>query len=297
MTVHLHKLHATGNDFLVLIDLEAQWGPRDAPGLAPDDVIALCDRATGVGADGVLRLIAGAGGADVAMELTNADGGRAELTGNGLRCVAWAAAQAKLFDGDACAVDTAAGLRRVDVTRDTDGAVIAAAVDMGAATFDPAAIPVDVPSPFDLEVVVDGRIVTGDAVGIGNPHLVIVVPDVDAVPLAAEGARLEHDPRFPHRTNVEFVHVVDGGLRMRVWERGCGITRSCGTGACAAAAAAHRRDLIPANTFVVVDGGRLDVELGATVRLAGPVVHVFDVDIELAALRAGARPRPADASV
>jgi diaminopimelate epimerase len=121
----------------------------------------------------------------------------------------------------------------------------------------------------------------GDAAGTGNPHFVVLVDEPDDVPLALHGPVLETDGRFPRRTNVEMVAVRNGGLRMRVWERGVGETQSCGSGACAAAAVAHRRGLVPARTTVRVPGGELRVEVGSTMHVGGPVVHVFDVDVDL----------------
>ncbi|HEV2993630.1 MAG TPA: diaminopimelate epimerase, partial [Acidimicrobiia bacterium] len=121
----------------------------------------------------------------------------------------------------------------------------------------------------------------GAAVGMGNPHLVLLVDDVDTARVTQHGPHLEHDPRFPAGTNVEF--VAPGGrdeLRMRTWERGVGETLSCGTGACAAAAVTHRRGLVGADVTVHVRGGALHVHLGDTTLLGGPVVHVFDVDLD-----------------
>src|SRR5205823_12077619 len=120
--------------------------------------------------------------------------------------------------------------------------------------------------------------------GVGNPHFVVFVDDPDAVPLDRHGPVLEHDARFPNRTNVEMVVPTAGGLRMRVWERGVGETASCGSGACAAAAVAHQRGVAPARATVAVPGGTLVVDLqangpdGWSARLGGPVAHVFDVD-------------------
>jgi len=119
---------------------------------------------------------------------------------------------------------------------------------------------------------------------MGNPHLVLFVDDPDGARVVQHGPRLEHDARFPARTNVEFVApTADGALRMRVWERGVGETMSCGTGACAAAAVAHRRGLVGAHVTVRLDGGELVVDVGDTIRLGGPVVHVFDVELDDAA--------------
>ncbi len=286
----LSKLPATGNDFLVLVDLEARFGPPGAPALTPKVRAALCDRRRGVGADGLIRILLGTGGSDCVMELTNADGGLAETSGNGLRCLAYAAARLNLGHGDRLVVDTAAGRREIVVVRRPgNGEVTAAEVDMGPVTFTPAEIPLEAPDPFDLEAVADGTRYRGDAAGTGNPHFVFLVDDPDAVPLEHHGPILENDIRFPRRTNVEMITPVPGGLRMRVWERGVGETASCGSGACAAAAVAYRRGLVPARGQVLVPGGELVVEVGPTVRLGGPVAHVFDVEVDLERVAESAR--------
>ncbi|MFA5884722.1 MAG: diaminopimelate epimerase [Acidimicrobiia bacterium] len=277
--IHLAKLHATGNDFLVWSQLD----PGAAAAVPASLARALCDRHIGVGADGLILLTPGVGGADATMTLHNADGGIAEMSGNGIRCLAWAAAEAGL-GGDALVVDTGGGRRTIELERDAGGHVHRATVDMGPVTFDPAAIPVDAPSAFDLTAEFHGVAYRGDAAGMGNPHFVCFVDDVASARVTQHGPHLETDPRFPRHTNVEFV-APDGpsALRMRVWERGVGETRSCGTGACASAAVAHRRDLVGPRVTVRVPGGDLVVEVGDTIRLGGPVVHVFDVDVDPAA--------------
>jgi diaminopimelate epimerase len=270
-TTRLAKLHATGNDFLVHVGE-----------LSADDARSLCNRHTGVGADGLLLLLPPADGADCTMVLFNADGGRAEMSGNGMRCLAWVAAREGAGDGKRLVVDTDGGRRLVDMECDTDGDVVAATVDMGPVTFEPAEIPLDAPSAFDLEARYHGVTYRGDAAGMGNPHLVLFVDDPASVRVTTHGPNLELDERFPNRTNVEFVKVTaPDELTMRVWERGVGETLSCGTGACAAAAVAHRRGLVGDRVVVKVAGGELVVELGDTVRLGGPVVHVFDLELEL----------------
>ncbi|MGH8990112.1 MAG: diaminopimelate epimerase [Acidimicrobiia bacterium] len=289
-TLRLSKLHATANDFLVLADLEAAFGPAGGSRLSPATLAALCDRRRGIGADGFIRILPGAGGADCAMELTNADGGTAEISGNGLRCLARVAVARGLGADGTLVVDTAAGRRDITVRRAPRGEVVFAEVDMGAVTFTPAEIPLDAPDAFDLEAVVDGVVYRGDAAGAGNPHFVVLVDDPAAVPLDRHGPVLETDVRFPRRTNVEMVAARAGGLQMRVWERGVGETASCGSGACAAAAVAHRRGLVPARSVVSVPGGELSVEVGDTVRLGGPVVHVFDVDFDLETFEVGSAP-------
>lgn len=277
--IPLAKLHATGNDFLV-------WTRLDAGAASVSEALAraLCDRHTGVGADGLILLTPGVAGADATMTLHNADGGLAEMSGNGIRALAWAAAEAGL-GGHTLVVDTGGGRRTIELERGADGRVHHATVDMGPVTFDPAAIPVDVDTPFDLTAEFHGITYRGDAAGMGNPHFVCFVDDVATARVTQHGPHLESDPRFPRHTNVEFV-APDGvnALRMRVWERGVGETRSCGTGACASAAVAHRRDLVGPRVTVRVPGGELTVEVGETIRLRGPVVHVFDVAVDPAAL-------------
>jgi diaminopimelate epimerase len=276
----LSKLHATGNDFLVQVALD----PTEAA-LDPVVIAALCDRHRGIGADGLITIGPGRDGADCSMTLVNADGGRAEMSGNGVRCLAWVAAREGLLRGDELLVDTAAGRRRVTVSRDPDGSVVAGEVDMGSVTFEPDRIPVQAASAFDLDAIVDGAKYHGDAAGIGNPHLVLLVEDPTEVPVTEHGPRIEHDPRFPRRVNVEFIAVTGvDRIAMRVWERGAGETQSCGTGACASAAVAHRRGLVGERVRVDVLGGTLQVVLGPSVRLGGPVVHVFDVVMPLESL-------------
>lgn len=272
MTVHLSKLHGTGNDFLVTVARDA------APGA--DLARALCDRHRGIGADGLITLLPGAAGADCTMELRNADGGIAEMSGNGIRCLAWVAVREGLGLSGRLLVETGGGRRTMSLVVE-DGELRSATVDMGPVTFEPAAIPLEAPSAFDLEATFHGTTYRGDAAGMGNPHLVLLVDDVDAARVVQHGPHLEVDKRFPNRTNVEFVSPnTRGGIDMRVWERGVGETLSCGTGACAAAAVAHRRGIVGADTVVRVRGGELSVTLGDTVLLGGPVAHVFDTEVD-----------------
>jgi diaminopimelate epimerase len=278
VTTRLSKLHGTGNDFLVTVALDGS-----AP-LGAAEARALCDRHRGIGADGVITLLPGSDGADCTMELRNADGAVAEMSGNGVRCLAWVAHREGLGRPHQLVVDTGGGRRTVSTMFD-DGDADVATVDMGPVTFEPKKIPLDAPSAFDLEATFHGVTYRGDAAGIGNPHLVLFVDDVDAARVLQHGPRLEHDERFPNRTNVEFVQVLGRDhLRLRVWERGVGETLSCGTGVSAAAAVAHRRGVVDEKVTVDVPGGTHVVELGESVRLGGDVRHVFDVDVDVPAL-------------
>jgi diaminopimelate epimerase len=274
-TIRLSKLHGAGNDFLVTM-------PSSERAIDASFVARVCDRHLGVGADGLIAVFPGRDGADCTMRLHNADGSRAEMSGNGIRCLAWVANRAGLGDGKRLTVDTDAGRREVELQLDTGGDVSGATVDMGPVTFEPAQIPLDAASPFGLEATFHGVTYQGDAVGIGNPHLVLLVDDPAEARVTQHGPRLEHDGRFPKATNVEFVAVSgEDQLTMRVWERGVGETLSCGTGVCAAAAVAHQRGLVGAIVVVRVPGGEHRVELGETVRLHGPVTHVFDTEVDV----------------
>jgi diaminopimelate epimerase len=272
----LSKLHGAGNDFLVTV---ASDGRGSDAGLA----MRLCDRHRGIGADGLVTLLPGRDGADCTMELRNADGSLAEMSGNGIGCLSWVAVREGLGDGKRLVVDTGGGRREVELdVNQATGELVGATVDMGPVTFDPAEIPLDAPSALDLEVTFHGVTYHGDAAGMGNPHLVLLVDDPETTRVTQHGPHLETDARFPHRTNVEFVAVAgEDELAMRVWERGVGETLSCGTGVCASAAVAQRRGLVGERVTVRVPGGTHEVDLGRTIRLHGPVTHVFDTEVTL----------------
>lgn len=262
--LQLAKLEATGNDFLVRVD--------DGEGLDGRIVAFLCDRHRGIGADGVITLAPGHDGADCTMILQNADGGRAEMSGNGMRCLAWVAARHGLGSDEELVVDTDGGRRVVGLTRDAGGNVVRAEVDMGPVAF----------GETDVAITVHGREYRGDIASIGNPHFVCFVDDPAETRVTTHGPIIERDAHFPNGVNVEFVRVdARDALTMRVWERGSGETLSCGTGACASSAVAHRRGLVDSEVTMRVPGGALQIALGKTVRLGGPVAHIFDVDIEV----------------
>ena len=283
MTVTVHHLHATENTFLVV---DVRGDDPLATRLAAR-AVALCGGSPSGPADGLILLGAPAAGsgADCTMRLVNADGTDAEMSGNGIRTLAHVAHGLGLGDGRRLAVDTAAGRRTLDLAVDDAGTLVAATVDMGAVIDDAAAIPTTADPTTGITAEVDGVTYAGDAVGMGNPHWVLVVEDPATARLADHGPALEHDPRFPNRTNVEFIAPTPGeadAITMRVWERGVGETRSCGTGACAAAAVAHRRGLVGTRVTVHVPGGDLTVDLGPTVRLTGPVVETATHPLEVA---------------
>ncbi len=249
------KMQGLGNDFVVVA------GDQE---VSPGDVAAWCDRRRGIGADGVLR-VGGGHGAPVRMEYWNADGSAAEMCGNGLRCVARYARDLGLAAGPEFTVETAVGLRPVEVR--PDGRVRA---QLGT----PAPSPV---APFEVA----GYQV--EPISMGNPHAVILVDDCYATPVEVVGPIVEGDPRFPDRTNVEFLTVASRDrLALRVWERGVGETQACGTGAAAAATVAHKRGLAKARVTVDLLGGPLVVETAddGSVWIEGPAEYSFRGTVE-----------------
>jgi diaminopimelate epimerase len=279
--MHLAKLHGLGNDFLVLIDLD-EVTPVDA-GLAA----ALCDRHRGLGADGLIRVTPGTGGADVTMVLRNADGGLAEMSGNGIRCLALAVARHREVSSLELRVATGGGVRDLRLTSGHAG-LAHVEVDMGKARPGPE------PDTGWLSLPVTANLLEGaegpfpglSTLDIGNPHLVVLVDDPATVDLAEVGPVAEQ--QFTGGINVGFVAPVAGqpdALDLRVWERGAGITEACGTGATAAAHAAHEWGLVGDRVTVHLPGGDVQVAVGDTLTLSGPAVHVADCLVEDDTLR------------
>jgi diaminopimelate epimerase len=284
------KYQATGNDFVMVVDLD------DERPLQGDVVSALCDRRTGVGADGVIRLARADGaGAPFVMDYRNADGTLAEMCGNGARCVGVFVHDLGLADELEFAIETLGGRRRLHL-HEVDGEVHRVTVEMGSPGFTKASIPMRGPAwetflgqPFDVG---GGLTLQASAVSMGNPHLVVFVEDdPDRFHVGHIGAALERHELFPERTNVEFAQVLDDGIKVRVWERGSGETMACGSGACAVAVAANEAGLVPATTVVRFPGGSLEVERldGGEVLLTGDADRVFEGVVDLDRLQSRVR--------
>ncbi|HWK42404.1 MAG TPA: diaminopimelate epimerase [Croceibacterium sp.] len=253
------KMHGLGNDFVVL-DTREQALPPMTPAVAR----ALADRRTGIGCDQLI-LLEKSDAADFRMRIFNSDGSEVEACGNATRAVS-------LLHGEPAEIETAAGIL---AARPGQGG---AAVDMGEPRFDWDAIPLayamdtlSLPVGWDeLEQPV--------AVNVGNPHAVFFVDNCDSVDLEALGPEIEHDPLFPQRVNVNVATVEsDSAIRLRVWERGAGLTRACGTGACATAVAAMRRGLVGREVTVTLPGGALLIEWGedGRITMTGPAAESF----------------------
>lgn len=269
-TIELTKHHAAGNDFLVQLDPEA------VRQLLAEEVRALCDRRRGVGADGVVRVLRAAAGADLVMDLRNADGTAAEMSGNGIRCMVQAALEAGLVRAGDVVVETPAGIRRVTYTA-VEPDLGYATVDMGEAKLQDEFLPEDPPG-----------VRRAVSVDVGNPHLVLLCEAMDDETVRSSGSRLANS--VPGGANVEFIFAGEDerSIGLRVYERGVGETLACGTGACAAAAAARSWGLVGSDVEVVMPGGVLRVVLGADhVTLGGPTRKIADVSVseqDLAAL-------------
>jgi diaminopimelate epimerase len=271
------KLHGTANDFVYV---DARRGlPGDPAVLAR----RLCDRHRGIGADGLILLLPSET-ADCRMRIVNPDGSTAEMCGNGIRGFAKFVLDAGLVRTNPLRVETDAGLKTVQAEL-AGGRVARVAVDMGTPEWSGRKIPVDadgdvIERPLDVA----GRAWSVTCVSMGNPHCVVFVDDVTALPVAEIGPRFEHHPFFPKRVNTEFVRVASPTrLEMRVWERGAGETMACGTGACAVAAAAARTGRAERRCVVALPGGELEIEWRPDdhIVMTGDAVEVFHGRIEV----------------
>jgi diaminopimelate epimerase len=269
------KAHGTGNDFVLLPDLEGRFE------LSADLVQALCAPHLGLGADGVIR-VGPSERADVFMDYWNADGSVAEMCGNGVRCVAKYVLDRGVVAGERVRVDTRGGVKGVEARRGPDGKVARVRVDMGAP------VPGAVNQPLDVRLDGVERIVRMTTLSMGNPHAVLLVDDVDGAPVTTLGPVVEGHPAFPDRTNVEFISVPSRDrVRGRIWERGVGETLASGTGSSAMAVAAHLLGLADRTVTVGLRGGELRVEwTDDTLYLDGPAVEVAEGDLDDAWLAA-----------
>ena len=266
------KMHGAGNDFVV-IDLRGRHVP-----LSVDCLRRIADRRRGVGCDQIVLIEAATdSGGDIRFRFHNTDGSEAGACGNGTRCIA--DRLMRQLGRPSLTIETSRGLLRAERSR--DGSV---AVDMGAAQTDWREIPLaEAVDTLHLPVT-EGALVDPVGVGMGNPHCVFFVADAGTVDIGTLGPRIERHPLFPQRTNVEVASVgADDRIRMRVWERGVGVTPACGSGVCAVVVAAVRRGLLAGRTAeVVADGGILAAtwrEDGHVV-LTGPVATSFSGEID-----------------
>jgi diaminopimelate epimerase len=278
MAQKFSKYQGLGNDFILIDNRDS-----DAPSISPQRAIEVCDRHFGVGGDGVIFALPGNGKADYTMRIFNSDGSEPEMCGNGIRCLAKFIATLEGKNGAASyTIDTLAGIIRPEIL--ADGRV---RVDMGLPRYLAGEIPTTLAAAtekaIDLPMTVGDRQWHVTCVSMGNPHCITFVDNVGNIPLAEIGPSFEHHSTFPQRTNTEFVEVVNRGyLKMRVWERGAGITLACGTGACATVVAGVLTGKTDRLCVVELPGGPLEIEWSAEndrVYMSGPAELVFQGEL------------------
>jgi diaminopimelate epimerase len=270
---HYVKSHGLGNVYIVV-------DPKDIPfALTPRRIRAICDLHTGIGSDGIL-LVSPPSGADFGVRIFNPDGSEAEKSGNGVRIFAKFLREHGYTANDRFTLDTAGG--RVTCALEHEGDRVAyVTVDMGRATFD------------DLtSIEVDTRRIAVTSVSLGNPHCVVIVPDLQQVNVDLLGWKIEHHRAFPNKTNVQFAHVLSRSeVEIEIWERGAGHTLASGSSSCAVAAACHRLGLVDREVTVRMPGGRLEITVGEDyeMRMRGPVEEITAGDFSADLLRLLAR--------
>jgi diaminopimelate epimerase len=262
MLRQFHKMHGLGNDFVIL-------DAREQP-LAMDEALArrVADRRDGIGCDQLI-LLEPSEVADLKMRIFNADGSEVQSCGNATRCVV------RLTGAER--IETAGGLLSGAAAGDE------VEVTLVEPRFDWDAIPLSFPMPTDPLPMAWGPLEHPHAANVGNPHLIFFVADPGAIDLAKLGPEIEHDPAFPERINVNVASIAAGTIHLRTFERGVGLTRACGTGACATAVAAIRARLASSPVKVHMAGGSLTIgwQPGEPVRMRGPAIHVFLGQIDL----------------
>jgi diaminopimelate epimerase len=263
MMFRFHKMHGLGNDFVVI---DAREAPVE---ITPARAFALADRRSGVGCDQLI-LLEPSTVADVKMRIFNADGGEVEACGNAARCVV-------RYLGGSRTIETLGGL-----LSGADGDLVS--VDMGEPAFEWDQIPLAYAMDSRSMPVAWEDLAAPMAVNVGNPHAIFFVADSDAVDLERLGPVIETDSIFPARVNVNIATIVDRStIRLRVWERGVGLTLACGTGACATAVAAIRTGRADSPVTMILPGGALQIDWapGQSIRMSGPAAHVFTAEADL----------------
>lgn len=276
MLLRFAKMHGLGNDFMV-VDLITQ-----RVHLSPEQIRCLGDRNTGVGFDQLLLIeTPQSPDVDFRYRIFNADGAEVEHCGNGARCFAKFVHDQRLTGKREIAVQTNNGRIVLKMLKDQW-----VEVDMGEPILQPDQVPFDAPAQatsYSLEQ--DGTTYTVGVVSMGNPHAVLVVPDVDTAPVVELGTKLEQHPRFANKANIGFMQIIDrNNIRLRVFERGVGETKACGTGACAAVVAGQQQGLLGEKVTAHLTGGDLTIHWqgpGQNLTMIGPATHVYEGQIKL----------------
>jgi diaminopimelate epimerase len=284
MLTEFTKMHGLGNDY-IYFDCIANPDLIPNPGkVAP----RLSDRHFGIGGDGIVLILkADANGADYRMRMFNSDGSEAEMCGNAIRCVAKYLCDNGYLTGDEVNIQTGAGIKHIEITRNSNGKFESARVDMGEPTLDGLLIPVNI----DKETVIgesislpNGREYDFTAVSMGNPHAIIFVEEITDEHVLRDGALAEVHDLFPNKINVEFVRIISPTeVEMRVWERGAGETLACGTGASAVTVACALNKLTDRKITVHLVGGDLEIEWADNnhVYMTGPATTAYQGTVEI----------------
>ena len=274
MPIEFTKYHGLGNDFILIDNRHSS-----EPVVTPEQAVVLCDRHFGIGADGVIFALPGQNGTDYTMRIFNSDGSEPEMCGNGIRCLAKFIADLEGSEAKTLyRIHTAAGVISPELR--SDGQV---KVDMGFPRLLAAEIPTTLAPPdakvIDVAIEVADKSWSVTCVSMGNPHCITFVDDVSAIDLETVGPQFEHHPAFPQRTNTEFIQVIRSDyVKMRVWERGAGVTLACGTGACATVVAGVLTGKCDRTTAVELPGGVLQIEwseVSGRIYMTGPAQRVF----------------------
>lgn len=278
------KLHGAGNDFVFFND------PEGSLEFSIQEIVHLCSRHTGIGADGIIIVKPPKDPSNAGfMDYRNADGSIAQMCGNGIRCFAKYLVDYGIVEKNTplLNVETRAGVKTISYQTDEDGKLVNATVDMGAPILNPQQVPTtlafnamaDSGEMFVKEAPIESPFGTFSftCVSMGNPHAVTFVDDCDAIDIDAVGSYYESCEAFPEKANIEFATVTDEGIRMRVYERGCGETLACGTGACATGVAAFLTGRAGRVNDIILLGGTLHVEYarGSSVLMTGPACESF----------------------
>lgn len=290
VSLNFEKLHGAGNDFIFIEDLD------DEIELSPEQVGALCNRHFGIGADGVIIVKPPKDPNNAGfMHYINSDGSLAQMCGNGVRCFAKYVIDHEIVEKATplIGVETLAGVKTISYSADSDGKLVTATVDMGSPILSSSLIPTklafnamtDFGEAFVKESPLDSPYGTFDftCLSMGNPHAVAFVDDCESFDVNAIGAYFESHEAFPEKANIEFATVAQDGIHMRVYERGCGETLACGTGACATNVAAFLTGRTGPENDLVLRGGTLHIayEPGGTVMMTGPAEFVYSGTVSL----------------
>ncbi len=283
-SINFTKYQGIGNDFII-IDSRHTDLHRTLISSNNQIVSSICDRHFGVGADGLILLMDSDNGADARMEIFNSDGTIAEMCGNGIRClVNYIRDFSNKELSDSCTIQTLAG--NIKASLYPSGNV---RIDMGSPTFVPSEIPTnleldrnDIPSGI---IVLDNSKRKVYAAGMGNPHVITYVDNINSIPFESWGKELENHYLFPNKVNVHFVEIINRDqLKIKVWERACGPTLACGTGACAVLAVTSRLNLCNENVEIILPGGSLNINWPSkegSIYMSGPAKFVFNGNIDL----------------